>query len=321
MVTITATPNPVAFGDIGMDTTSLVKKVTVKVSGGSYLPSAPTLSGANTDDFTITATNCSGTIASGKNCTVSMTFTPTQSDGTAESATLNLGGNAAAAVALTGTSSSLVTVTPTNLIFSMQVDNTSPSKKITVKNNTSASISLQNPSFSPGNGVFALAAGGTCGSSLGPFGYCDYLLDFTPISLGATTGSFIIQTGAFPTADPLQFIVSLSGTGTPQTAVSPTGINFGTVTTGTSSAAKSVKLTNYQPVAISVNPGISGPGFAIASGGTCTGSLAAKSSCTINLTFSPSVQGNATGTLTITDSPDIASPHSVALRGNGLMLQ
>ncbi len=322
VITLTPTPDPLLFGAVGTGTTSAVKRVTVAVSNGAYAPTAPTLSGTNAGDFAITATTCSGTIASGKTCTVSLTFTPTKSTGTVESATLNLGGNASATVALSGTSSALITVTPNSLSFgSIQVDNSTVSKKVTIRNNQSASLSLNTPSFGAGNDGFDIASGGTCGSSLPPFTSCDYALDFTPTVVGAKTGTFIIQTGPLPTSDPQQFDISLSGTGAVQVTVSPASLAFGTVTVGTTSPAQSVKLTNNQPQALAVNPTISGPGFAFGSGGTCTTSLAPKSSCTINVIFAPTVQGNRSGTLTISDSPDIASPHSVKLFGSGLQIQ
>jgi hypothetical protein len=205
----------------------------------------------------------------------------------------------------------------------MAVDNTSASRKLTVTNHTSSgtSLQIQFQAGTPQSGFDQANGGSTCGSYLDAFASCDYLLNFTPLSLGAKTGTVSIDTGPMPTTDGLEFSIALSGTGTPQTVVSPASINFGTITVGVSSAAKTVKLTNEQPIPIAVNLAISGSGFAIASGGSCGSSLAAKSSCTIAVTFAPVTGGSATGTLTITDAPDEASPHSVSLRGDGIQLQ
>jgi Abnormal spindle-like microcephaly-assoc'd, ASPM-SPD-2-Hydin/Beta-propeller repeat len=84
--------------------------------------------------------------------------------------------------------------------------------------------------------------------------------------------------------------------------------------------------TASQPVTIS-NPGVAplqfsdisaSSNFSVASGGTCStsGSVAANGSCTVNVAFAPTVGGNLTGSLTLTDN-GIGSPHTVALSGTG----
>jgi len=58
--------------------------------------------------------------------------------------------------------------------------------------------------------------------------------------------------------------------------------------------------------------GTNGADFSV-SAGTCTATLAASSTCTITVSFAPSVLGTEAGTLTVSDSPDPLGPHSVAL--------
>jgi hypothetical protein len=115
-----------------------------------------------------------------------------------------------------------------------------------------------------------------------------------------------------PTATPTPAVTSIS--------VSPSSINFGRQSVGNISKSKPVTLTNKEAVAVNLNgitiAGANSADFAIASS-TCPTSLNSGASCTISLTFSPTATGNRTGALTISDSPDSSSPHTVALTGKG----
>jgi hypothetical protein len=53
-------------------------------------------------------------------------------------------------------------------------------------------------------------------------------------------------------------------------------------------------------------------------GGTCGASLAAKSSCSIDVTFQPTSAGASSATMVVTDSDDPDSPHMVELKGRRL---
>jgi len=110
--------------------------------------------------------------------------------------------------------------------------------------------------------------------------------------------------------------VALQGTGLggPAAAVSPSSLTFASQPLNTPSALQSVTLTNSGTASMTgISIAISGD---FTQTNTCTGSLAALAACTINVTFTPSVVGTRTGTLTITDSAP-NSPQVVALTGGG----
>jgi hypothetical protein len=70
-------PASVNFGSVKVGTSSTAKKVTVSnVSSGTITFSTIVIGGTNTGDFTQT-NNCGGSLAAGKGCTVTVTFTPT----------------------------------------------------------------------------------------------------------------------------------------------------------------------------------------------------------------------------------------------------
>ena len=81
---------------------------------------------------------------------------------------------------------------------------------------------------------------------------------------------------------------------------------------------KNVTVVNNQSVPVSISVAISGTNRGdFGQVNTCGSSLAAFKSCNISVTFTPAAAGARGAILTITDSPDSASPHNVALSGTG----
>jgi hypothetical protein len=111
-----------------------------------------------------------------------------------------------------------------------------------------------------------------------------------------------------------------AGTAAASVFVSPVELLFAATVTGTTSAAQTLTLTNstgaaFTGAAIAVTAPFSRPGGA--AGGTCTATLAAGASCTINIVFTPAAVLSYTGTATITGSVGVVgSP--VTLLGAGV---
>ncbi|MEZ4866169.1 MAG: choice-of-anchor D domain-containing protein [Caldilineaceae bacterium] len=103
----------------------------------------------------------------------------------------------------------------------------------------------------------------------------------------------------------------------PNANVAPTALAFGDVAVGATSTAQLLTLSNTGNATLTgINVAVTGP-FATAAGGTCSTTLAATASCTINVVFSPVAAGAATGSVTINaDAAVTGSP--VALTGNGV---
>jgi hypothetical protein len=97
--------------------------------------------------------------------------------------------------------------------------------------------------------------------------------------------------------------------------VAPTSLDLGSVTVGNASAAQTVTISNNSSGSITVSAiTISGP-FAY-SGAVPPVTLDAGQSSTLNVTFTPTASGAASGTLTITSTAG-NSPAMVALAGTG----
>ena len=99
-------------------------------------------------------------------------------------------------------------------------------------------------------------------------------------------------------------------------SVTPTSLAFGSVPTGTTSAAQSLTLNNQGGVgATGITVVVTAP-FS-RSGGTCGATLAASTTCTINVVFSPTATGASTGSVTITANVAV-SGSPVGLTGTGV---
>jgi len=96
---------------------------------------------------------------------------------------------------------------------------------------------------------------------------------------------------------------------------SPSSLSFGNQNTGSTSAAKSVTVTNPGSSAVSMpSIGVTGP---FGQSNNCGASLAAGASCAVSVTFAPTAAGAASGTLSVNSSAP-GSPLTVALSGTGI---
>lgn len=106
--------------------------------------------------------------------------------------------------------------------------------------------------------------------------------------------------------------------------ISPASLDFGTQLVGAATAPQTVTLTNNNATALAITsiavvataPPAAATDFAIAPGGTCGASLASGASCTVNVTFTPSVASAELAKLVFTDV-DPSSPQFATLTGTG----
>jgi hypothetical protein len=105
--------------------------------------------------------------------------------------------------------------------------------------------------------------------------------------------------------------------------VSPANVDFGTQLVGAPAGPQTITLTNNNSTALSITniaivaitPPAASADFAIAPGGTCTSSLPAGMSCTVNVTFTPSVAAAESAKLVFTDTDP--TPQFATLTGTG----
>ena len=131
-------------------------------------------------------------------------------------------------------------------------------------------------------------------------GTCEIDMAFAPTALGATGGTLTVvaNTGTLTAA--------LTGTGVSPLTVSAASLGFGNVDVG-ASASQSFTLTNQTPNGIGILPPTTTGDFNAST--NCPGVLAAQSSCTLTVVFTPTATGARTGTVNV----NAASTSSVLL--------
>jgi hypothetical protein len=109
-------------------------------------------------------------------------------------------------------------------------------------------------------------------------------------------------------------IVKISPTAGAAAALTPASVAFPPQLVGTTSAAQTVTIIDMGSDALTVSNATVTGDFSIQNG--CTSVAAAGGTCAIQVTFTPTLLGTRTGTLTITDS-SAGSPRTVPLTGQG----
>ncbi len=211
---ISFSTSSLTFPAQGVGTSSPANGVTLFNTGtGTLTISGISFTGTNPGDFSQTNT-CGSSVASGANCTISVTFTPAAT-GT-RTASLSVSDNATGSpqsISLTGTGTSggpAALLTPTTLTFTSQN---------VFSKSSSQTVTLKNTGGSPLNIVSIVASGdyaqtNNCGSSLAAAASCTLQVTFTPSATGTRLGYV-----TFSDNDPsTQQTVNLTGTGTAATS-------------------------------------------------------------------------------------------------------
>src|SRR5438105_6997947 len=118
----------------------------------------------------------------------------------------------------------------------------------------------------------------------------------------------------------LSFLATSAEAAAPAVTFTPTSLTFGAQAIGTTSAAQSVTIANTGNAPLFINSaqtrGANPLDFTEVSDG-CSGlTLAAGTSCSVSINFSPTATGTRSGTLIVTDN-GANSPQTVPVTGTG----
>ena len=140
----------------------------------------------------------------------------------------------------------------------------------------------------------------------------------TTVPAGATTGYVQVVTPSGTLSSNVNFVVLGSNSTAPAAEVAPGRLAFGNQSLETTSASQPVTLSNTGNAALTITSIATSANFAESD--NCAGSVAANSSCTINVTFTPTATGTLNGTLTITDNSNgvAGTTQTVSLTGTGV---
>ncbi len=148
------------------------------------------------------------------------------------------------------------------------------------------------------------------GIGLAPGHTCTIAIGFRPndVGLRGATLKLSDNTATSPQS------VALSGTGTITMTVLPDQYSFANVNSG-SRTIKEITVNNLQTKSVSLTESFGGSNahdFSV-TGGTCTATLAAKSDCSLLVTFAPTASGMESAFMLVTDIPDPLGPYTVSL--------
>jgi hypothetical protein len=249
--------------------------------------------------------DCTARLAANSSCAISVQFYPAATG--YQTGTLSITDaprTQPETVALSGTGLAppALGVSPASLSFTaLTVGQASSAQTVTVSN--SGGAPLANAGFQI-NGLSAssFSYGSTsCGATLANGSSCTVQVTFAPTTAGVATASLVVSSSTTGVA---AVSVTLSGAGqtTAGLSVSPALLYFPIVAPGNSSASQ-VTITNNGGTAVnSLTFPVTPPFSPMATANPCGTSLAAGASCTIGVLFSPALDGNFTGTLTIASS-------------------
>jgi Abnormal spindle-like microcephaly-assoc'd, ASPM-SPD-2-Hydin len=181
-----SSPSPVNFGNVLVGTSTQAQTITLTNDGQQTSGMLRTsLSGADPGDFTIDTSTCTGTLAGGASCSVTVHFTPAALG--SRTATLTIAANPGdpRAVALSGTGVNTLTVSPASFTFQNQdVGTTSASTDSTLTDFGTLPLTLFGLGLTdPGD--FPVTANTCLNGPLQPGGSCTISVAFDAAVLGA----------------------------------------------------------------------------------------------------------------------------------------
>jgi hypothetical protein len=306
LATAAITPATLTFASQAVGTTSGAESLNIRNTGGVALTlSTPTVSSS---DF-VSSNQCPASLGSGASCVISIIFAPTTTG--PRSAALMVaanvqGGVLTANLQAVGTPETTMVLTPLRLDFgSVRIAQTSPVQYVTVANTATTTAGMKPLSIS---GPFRISAN-TCSSSLAANTSCTVGVVFSPTTSGAASGSLL----ATDDAGTQTALLSGNGQTGPTDALSASSLTFGAQPIGTTSSTQQVTVTNSGDSALTnIKVQVTGD-FAVTN--LCGTSLPGRSTCALQVVYSPTAVGAERGQMTIQDA---LGAQVVALNGTGI---
>ena len=199
----------------------------------------------------------------------------------------------------------------------IQVGSTSAVQTAALTNTGQNTLSIGLISFTGAN-PSQFTQTNNCGSSLAAGASCTFSITFSPTESGALSATMNIA----DSANGSPHLVFLRGSGQYSLGVSPSSLTFENQIVNTASPAQNVTLTNLGSAPLSFSSisitGTNAGSFSDTS--NCPAQLAAGSSCTVAVTFTPPSAATADASLSLSYVPSGTIPFtiSVPLTGTGV---
>lgn len=307
---VVLTPLRLTFGNVLTGSLSAVQYITIANTGTAQIHlQAPVVSGIG---FILTTETCGATLNPNFSCTAGVRFAPEAAGAALGTLTVtDDAGTQTAQLSGTGTQAATDTLAPSSLSFASQVVNTvSAPQSVMLSNDGDAALTQIGVTVS---GDFRLTNG--CGSSLMGHAQCALQVVYAPQTIGDASGQLTVADGLRTQ------VIALTGSGAAPAGltVSPATLDFGEEGVNGTSQPQTVTLTNNGASALSGLQVQASGDFAITANG-CAATVATASSCSIQVTFTPSGTGTRSGTLTL-QGGSLPQPFSTSLSGMGVDFQ
>jgi Cep192 domain 4/Abnormal spindle-like microcephaly-assoc'd, ASPM-SPD-2-Hydin/HYDIN/CFA65/VesB-like, Ig-like domain len=311
---LTVSPQSVSFGNVPVGSNGSQTVSLLNTGNGPVNVSQATMAG---NGFGMTGLALPITLGPGQSSAFTVSFAPAGAGSASGNiSVVSNAANSVSTVALSGMGvQPQISVAPGSVSFGA----------VTVGQTSSQAVTLTNAGGAPLN-ITQLAGPGTGFSltglalplTLAPGKSTAFTVSFTPTS-GASSSSSLMLVSNAPTSPTT---IPLSGAGSAQVlqlTPSTTALSFGNQTLN-ASATQSVTLTNTGNSAVSISQvNVAGTGFSL-NGSAPLVTLSAGQAASFSVTFTPTVAGNATGSVSVI-STAANSPMSISLAGVGVQPQ
>jgi outer membrane protein assembly factor BamB len=289
------------YGTVLDGTSSLPTTFTITNFGSSATTAiTDTLSGADPAQFRVTSDGCAGAaLAGGASCAVGVAFAPTLPGIRTATLALSAATGGSASASLSGAGDAL-SIDPAAKDYGTVLDGTSsPPATFTVTNRSTIMVS---PTIASLAGSQFTASSDNCsGAALAAGATCSVAVAFTPTGFPPINAFGRFNATLSASTQGVTATANLSGIAQP-IAIAPATKDYGTVPVGSSSPA-TFTVTNVSSVDLSqlfLGSSVAGSGYSITSDSCAGKTLALGASCTIVVTFAPSVTGASyNGQLTV----------------------
>ncbi len=341
-----------AFADTTAAQLSSVYTFTLRNTGNVTLNGIGTagqsLTGANSSEFTITATTCStGSLAPNATCTISARFNPattsvdsaktanlvvtptTRANVTTTGGTVVLNGNVIGIKKIPTLLDTAGTTPTTAYTFPSTIRTQSNSYTFVLKNTGNTTMNgtgAANQSISGTDSANYSITSTTCGTTLAANATCNIVVRFLPTTMGTKSANLVVNTTDGTSNNPatvaltggvIQDVPTLTYYDTAGTTPLGTTKDFGNISNGSNSAYTIVlKNTGNVPVTNPSTQSITGTDAArfVRTSTTCTTSLAVNATCNIVVTYTPNAITTNSATLNVTGTE---TSKSLALTATG----
>ena len=305
---LSASPSSINFGTAGNNVTQLAALTNTGTASVTVQQISASGSG-----FAVSHAALPWTLASGQSATFSISFTPTA--GSTSSGSVSIVSNAydsTLSIPLTGAGASagILSANPTSNSFGSVQVGSSASQYQSVTNSGGSNVNISQANVS-GSG-FSIS-GLNLPITLTPGQSYTFSTVFAPTSSGTASGSIAIVSDASNSS----LTIALSGTATAsgQLLLSPTTLDFGSITVGQNKSLTATLGASGSSVTVS-SASTSNPEFSL-SGVSFPLALAAGQSAPVSVTFTPQSSGTASGSISFSSNA-LTNPTIETLTGAGV---